>query len=74
MNSAVYEELRKLRRSGSEYVFTQKRSSKRLRCVASALAIDKVQRVTGIDFFHSLEDEIEEEIESTLDLTKWDFD
>ena len=54
--------------------FSRKEVIKRLRCVASAFTIDKVQRVTGIDFFHSLEDEIEETVESTLDLTKWDFD
>jgi len=39
MNSAVYEELRKLRLNRSKYVFTQKKSSKRLRCVASAFTI-----------------------------------
>jgi endonuclease G len=39
-----------------------------------AVTIDKVERVTGIDFFHSLADEIEETVESTLDLSKWDFD
>ncbi len=36
MNSAVYEELRKNRRNRSKYVFTQIKSSQRLRCVASA--------------------------------------
>jgi integrase len=36
MNSAVYEELQRARRNRSEYVFTQKRTSERLRCVASA--------------------------------------
>ena len=39
-----------------------------------AVTIDKVESVTGIDFFHSLADEIEEAVESTLDLSKWDFD
>ena len=38
-----------------------------------AFTIDKVESVTGIDFFHSLADEIEETVESTLDLSKWDF-
>jgi integrase len=36
LNSAVCEELRRLRRKRSEYVFTQIKSPERLRCVASA--------------------------------------
>lgn len=36
MNSALRDELSKLRRNDSEYVFTQIKSSERLRCVASA--------------------------------------
>lgn len=36
MNSAVFEELQKLRGNGSEHVFTKERSSERLRCVRSA--------------------------------------
>jgi integrase len=39
MNSAVYEELQKARRNRSEYVFTQKRTSERLRCVVSAFKV-----------------------------------
>jgi integrase len=36
MNSTALEELRRLRRNGSDYVFTKKRSPERLRCVATA--------------------------------------
>jgi len=38
-----------------------------------AVTIDKVENVTGIDFFYNLPDEIEEEIESKIDLSRWDF-
>lgn len=35
------------------------------------LSVDEVERVTGIDFFHNLPDEIENVVESTSDLKKW---
>jgi len=38
-----------------------------------AVTIDKVESVTGIDFFYALPDEIEEEIESKVNLSKWSF-
>jgi len=38
-----------------------------------AVTIDKVESVTGIDFFYTLPDEVEEEIESKVDLSRWDF-
>lgn len=38
-----------------------------------AVTIDKVESMTGINFFYSLPDEIEEEIESKVDLSKWSF-
>ncbi len=38
-----------------------------------AVTIDKVESMTGIDFFYALPDEIEEEIESRVDLSRWDF-
>ena len=34
-------------------------------------SIDQVERITGMDFFPSLPDDIEEEIESKLDLDQW---
>ena len=38
-----------------------------------AVTIDHVESVTGIDFFFDLPDNIEEEVESNLDLSKWSF-
>jgi competence protein ComEA len=38
-----------------------------------AVTIDEVERVTGIDFFHALDDAIEEQIESTLKVSQWSF-
>jgi len=38
-----------------------------------AVSIDRVEEETGLDFFPSLEDKIEEKIESTLNMSKWDF-
>ena len=34
-------------------------------------SIDQVERITGMDFFPSLPDDIEVEIESKLDLDQW---
>jgi len=38
-----------------------------------AVTIDYIESITGIDFFVDLPDNIEEEIESNLDLSKWSF-
>jgi len=38
-----------------------------------AVTIDEVERKTGIDFYHSLPDEIENQIESSIDVSKWSF-
>ena len=38
-----------------------------------AVTIDEVELLTGIDFFHSIQNNIEEQIESNLDLEKWIF-
>ena len=38
-----------------------------------AITIDKVESMTGIDFFHKLPNEIEEEIESEVNLSRWNF-
>jgi len=37
------------------------------------VSIDIVENITGIDFFYKLPDEIEEELESLIDFSKWDF-
>ena len=36
-----------------------------------AMTVDEVEAVTGIDFFPSLPDNIEEKIESEADFSKW---
>lgn len=38
---------------------------------AYALSVDEVERVTGLDFFHELEDSVESRIESSCDFTAW---
>ena len=38
-----------------------------------AVTVDNVERVTGIDFFHSLPDGIENSVEGNLDVSKWSF-
>lgn len=38
-----------------------------------AVTIDEVERRTGINFYHSLPDEMENQIESTIDVNKWSF-
>ena len=38
-----------------------------------AVSIDEVENATGLDFFPALEDDVEEKIESTLNMSKWDF-
>jgi endonuclease G len=39
-----------------------------------AVSIDKVEKSTGIDFFANLPDKIEAEIESSLNISSWNFD
>ncbi|MBN1416659.1 MAG: DNA/RNA non-specific endonuclease [Bacteroidales bacterium] len=39
-----------------------------------AVSVDDVEKATGIDFFFNLSDDVEEKLESTLDLSKWNFD
>lgn len=34
-------------------------------------SVDQVERITKLDFFHNLPDEIENEIEKTADISKW---
>ena len=41
--------------------------------IAYALTIDQIEDFSGIDFFPSMEDSDEEEMESALDLKDWDF-
>ncbi len=39
-----------------------------------AMSIDEVEKITQIDFFHSLNDDIENEIESRFDAKAWNFE
>ncbi len=39
-----------------------------------AVSINEVEEVTGIDFFYLLPDDIEEEIESNIDIELWEFE
>lgn len=38
-----------------------------------AVSVDEVEKITGIDFFINVPDELEERLESVLDLTQWNF-
>jgi len=38
-----------------------------------AVSVDKIESLTGIDFFSELPDNIEEEVESKVVLKNWDF-
>lgn len=39
-----------------------------------ACSIDEVEKITGMDFFSELPDELEKEVESKFDATQWDWD
>ncbi len=39
-----------------------------------AMSIDEVEKITEIDFFHSLDDDLENEIESQFDVSAWNFE
>jgi len=38
-----------------------------------ALSVDEVEKITGIDFYPSLPDELENKVESSSDFVKWNF-
>jgi len=38
------------------------------------VSVDEIEKATGIDFFINVPDDIEEKLESTLDLSKWNFE
>ncbi|MFK5973336.1 MAG: DNA/RNA non-specific endonuclease [Flavobacteriaceae bacterium] len=38
-----------------------------------AVSVDRIEKMTGIDFFHELPDEVEEEIEKDIDIDAWEF-
>ncbi len=41
---------------------------------AYAITVDEIESTTGIDFFHDLPDIKEEQLESSIDLSLWDWD
>jgi endonuclease G len=38
-----------------------------------ALSVDELEKITGLDFFHQLPDDLESRVESSSDWTKWNF-
>lgn len=46
--------------------------SSSLPVTAFAVPVDEVERLTGLDFFSRLPDEIEDELESQVDIKLWD--
>ena len=56
---------------GIGFILPNQKSNKSLQ--SYAVSIDEVERFTGIDFFHSLPDNIEEKIESDAAVNKWSF-
>ena len=56
---------------GIGFVLPHQKSSSSIQ--SFAVTIDEVERKTGIDFFHTLPDDVEEQIESNLTINKWSF-
>jgi len=42
-------------------------------CSAYAVTIDKVEEITGLDFFERIDDTLETKLEGSFDLTQWSF-
>ena len=56
---------------GIGFILPNQKSNKSLQ--SWAVSIDEVERFTGIDFFHTLPDDIEEQIASDAAINKWSF-
>jgi len=56
---------------GIGFILPNKKSSQSLK--SFAVTIDEVEKRTGIDFYNTLPDKIEEQIESNVDISKWSF-
>jgi len=56
---------------GIGFILPHQKSSSSIQ--SFAVTIDEVERKTGINFYHSLPDKIEEQIESNIDIGKWSF-
>ncbi|MDY6934837.1 MAG: DNA/RNA non-specific endonuclease [Spirochaetota bacterium] len=57
---------------GIAFILPNKKSNNSLK--AYVVSIDLLEEITGIDFFPALPDNIEENIESSLDISRWPFD
>jgi endonuclease G len=53
------------------FVFRNNVSSGTLK--AFALSVDEVEKITGIDFFPALHDDLENKVEASTDFNKWNF-
>ena len=53
------------------FILPNEKSNKPL--TSFAVSIDKVEEITGIDFFYQLSDNIENHIESKIDVNKWSW-
>jgi endonuclease G, mitochondrial len=42
-------------------------------CSAYAVTIDKIEEITGLDFFERLDDSLETKLEGSFDLSQWNF-
>ena len=38
-----------------------------------AVTVDEIEKITGIDFFYTIQDDTEQRLESSIDLSKWNF-
>ncbi|MBN2612358.1 MAG: DNA/RNA non-specific endonuclease [Bacteroidales bacterium] len=61
-------------KSGKGFGFMIKSSLSTGALKPTAMSIDEVEKITGIDFFSSLPDEDEEKIESGFNLSDWNFE
>ena len=56
---------------GIGFVMPNQKSSQPIE--SFAVPIDHVEKTTGIDFFYTVPDEVENELEASIDLEKWGF-
>ncbi|MBN1597112.1 MAG: DNA/RNA non-specific endonuclease [Bacteroidales bacterium] len=54
------------------FLFKNGTSSGKLKSYTTS--VDEIEKITGIDMFHSLDDELEKKIESNYDVDNWNFD
>jgi len=54
---------------GIGFIFSNQQESKPLKNYV--VSIDSIEKLTGIDFFHSLPDDIEDTIEASVDVSYW---